>query len=285
MSPIGRIFIVLNLILAAAFLGWASNTLATSHEYKQKFEDELAAKQQLEQEKDEEISTLRAARSDAENNAALLREERDREKLRADQAGSDLKDSQTASAELRSSVTRISEELAGYNETNSRLLEEKDRAVQARFESERERDSALAAQLGAETSQADAEEAVANANRRIDDFEVSLAGMTKARDSLQTQLDTLVDVTGVTLAEITSQKLIEGTVVQAMYDVPPGLVALNVGEENDVKRGMTFEIFRGKAYKGQVRIESVRARMSTARILRTVDGQRINQGDSASTRL
>ena len=45
MSPIGRIFIVLNLILAALFLGWASLNLATSHEYKGKLEAEEVAHQ------------------------------------------------------------------------------------------------------------------------------------------------------------------------------------------------------------------------------------------------
>ena len=34
MSPIGRIFIVLNLLLSAAFLGWASNALGTSQDWK-----------------------------------------------------------------------------------------------------------------------------------------------------------------------------------------------------------------------------------------------------------
>ena len=36
MSAIGRIFIVLNLILAAAFLGWASNALGTVEDWKGK---------------------------------------------------------------------------------------------------------------------------------------------------------------------------------------------------------------------------------------------------------
>ena len=45
MSAIGRIFLVLNLILAALFLGWASTSLATSAEYKQKYEDEERAHQ------------------------------------------------------------------------------------------------------------------------------------------------------------------------------------------------------------------------------------------------
>ena len=61
MSPIGRIFTVLNLILAAAFLGWASNTLATSKQFKDKYETEKTAHDATRQEKDEEISTFNQA--------------------------------------------------------------------------------------------------------------------------------------------------------------------------------------------------------------------------------
>ena len=38
MSPIGKIFVILNLFLAAAFLGWASSALATNQNYKSQLE-------------------------------------------------------------------------------------------------------------------------------------------------------------------------------------------------------------------------------------------------------
>ena len=50
-------------------------------------------------------------------------------------------------------------------------------------------------------------------------------------------------------------------------------------------RGYTFEIYDGKNYKGQVRVENVREDMCTALILRTEEGQTIQSGDKAATRL
>ena len=43
MSPIGRIFIVLNLVLAVVFLGWASSNLVNSQNWKADHEAEVVA--------------------------------------------------------------------------------------------------------------------------------------------------------------------------------------------------------------------------------------------------
>ena len=73
--------------------------------------------------------------------------------------------------------------------------------------------------------------------------------------------------------------------VQALYNQDLALIAINRGSDHGVKRGNTFEISRGTTYKGQARVEHVRANMCTAVIQRTVEGTVIGQGDSAATRL
>ena len=77
MSPIGRIFIVLNLILAALFLGWASLNLATSHEYKGKYEAEVTAKEAAAAEFEDQIATLRGELDTKRTEADDARRERD----------------------------------------------------------------------------------------------------------------------------------------------------------------------------------------------------------------
>jgi len=79
--------------------------------------------------------------------------------------------------------------------------------------------------------------------------------------------------------------LIQGAVLQVVGDMEPGLVAINKGTADGVKRGYTFEIFNGRTYKGMVRVESVRENMCTAVIIRNVAGTTINQGDGAATRI
>ena len=64
MSAIGRIFLVLNLILAAVFLGWASTSLATSADYKNKFDTEARLHSETKALMDTDKSTLQAENMD-----------------------------------------------------------------------------------------------------------------------------------------------------------------------------------------------------------------------------
>ena len=77
MSPIGRIFIVLNLILSAAFLGWAANALATTEDYKQQLQDERASLGAELLAKEDEVSQLNSQKDRLENDARSFREQRD----------------------------------------------------------------------------------------------------------------------------------------------------------------------------------------------------------------
>ena len=285
MSPIGRIFIVLNLILAATFLGFASNNLAASKKYKTQFEDEQTAHTATTQEKDAEISTMRTQIQELENTRELLRSEKQAEADRADRNGRDLQSERDKGTQMRADLDRIAETLGNYDATIRSAMDGKDQAVARSRDAESDRDDALAGQSDAEMAQSAAEEALATANGRIFDLERALTTEQRQVSSLDTQLKTLVDATGVSLAEITALPLIEGAVLQTEYSIAPGLVALNVGSGNGVQRGFTFDIYSGNAYKGQVRVESVRPGMCTALIVRTVTGQAIAQGDSATTRL
>ena len=107
----------------------------------------------------------------------------------------------------------------------------------------------------------------------------------KERQSLQTSLDTLVANTGADPADFLPMPKIDGSVLGVETSVAPGLVAINAGSNQGVKRGFTFEVFDGGTYKGQVRVEFVHADMCSGLITRTVQGQSIRQGDGATTRL
>jgi hypothetical protein len=79
-----------------------------------------------------------------------------------------------------------------------------------------------------------------------------------------------------------AQPAIDALVVSVREDVPPGLVTLNVGADQGVERGMTFQIY-GKDWKGEVKVESVRPDMCSAIVLNRAEGQTLAQGDKAST--
>ncbi len=285
MSPIGRIFIVLNLILAAGFLAAASTLVAEGESWKVKHDTAVAEATAKQAELDEQVSALRVENDTTSAEAATSRDERDDEKAKSDRLEGQiaslerqLNDQKTVNETNSSSISAIQGTLADVTSSKNQAIASRDKAVEQRN----------AANAKAEAANSKSEKLTtenAELNRTITGLNDKLAMAAKTNSSLETQIATLVDVTGVSLDEIRATKLINASVLQAVYDVKPGLVALNVGAADGVQRGYTFEIHNGLAYKGQVRVENVHDGMCTAIILRVEDGQTIASGDKASTRL
>lgn len=285
MSPIGRIFIVLNLALAAAFLGWASNALATNQKWKDQHDSMLVAKAEEIKAKLDEISGLTTKLGQTEEEGRTRREERDSLQTQLEAANSRLAEAQRENDAMQANLTKISATLNDYNDTISQLNTEKDRAVQRSQEMERERDQAVATATDAEQARRDAADAKTQADTSIADLQAERTTLQEQLSRVETQLQVLVNTTGVAYDEILAQPDINAAVLDVRHDLPPGLVMLNVGANQNVKRGYTFEIFNGRQYKGQVRVENVQDDVSSALIIRAVPGTTIAQGDRASTHL
>ena len=284
MSSIGKIFVILNFGLAFGFLFWASTAVSTNAEWKKQYNDEVAAHAETRETLGAEASDLQnqvnnergakesraAERDTAQGDATRLKEE-----LEAEKRGND---------QLRADLAAIRETLDGYNQTIQGLESSKDAAVAEARQLERERDDAADAQSSAETAQADAEESLANTQRELSDLQMALKSQGEALAKSEATLQTVVKVTGVKLSDFQAQPDISARVLQVDYSLEPGLVALNVGTTAGVKRGMTFQIFDGSVYKGEVKVENVREDMCSALVTGST-GAVIGQGDSAATQL
>jgi invasion protein IalB len=101
----------------------------------------------------------------------------------------------------------------------------------------------------------------------------------------KTQLDTVVAEYKVPIGDVLEQPLVEATVLSVKNTADFSMVALNVGSDNMVEKGMTFEIWAGDMYKGQVRVDNVTPNMCSALVTLAVDGASIAEGDNAATRL
>lgn len=285
MSPIGRIFIVLNLILAAVFLGWASNLVGASQDYKARLELEQKDHANTKETLGDEIASLKSQLAAAQDTQRQYREERDRNDDRATSLEAQLNDAQNENAQLRGEVSKMNETISNFNETIASLEQAKSRAVDLANEAERERDEATAAAAAAESGQRDVQEELEDAGRQIAKLQMALTDAKKQISTKETQLATLVDVTGVNISDIMAQPQIEAAVLSVFTDLEPGLVSISAGSEQGVKKGMTFEIYRGNTYKGRVRVENVRDTFSSALVTLVAEGTTMSQGDSASTRL
>ncbi|MFN0243431.1 MAG: hypothetical protein ACKVWV_11115 [Planctomycetota bacterium] len=286
MSSIGRILIIVNLVLAAAFVGWAANATSAYTGYKTKYDAEVAARTGEKAQLTKDLSTARAdaqaaqekmnqsiaARDDAQNEAKRLKDDLDKETTR--------------NRELNGNLEKIANTLTEIESSKSKLQADKDRALQAQMEAEKLATTAAAAQMKAEEAQSEAESKLRSVESQIADLEIAKTRLDKEVSSLTTRLETLRDATGGTVAAaMPAMPLIEARVLNVDTSVKPGLVAVNVGEAAGVQRGFTFEVYEGKTYKGQIRIEYVHPNMASGVITRLVSGQSIRQGDGAATRL
>lgn len=285
MSPIGRILIVVNLVLAAVFVGWAANALNTNAGYKEKYDKEAAAHTSLKTTLEADLAKVKGELQVARESANAAGSARDEAQRDRDRTKADLDQEVARNAKFETDLNKVAATLGEIEAGKAKLQADKDRAVQSRTEAEKAAADAGAAQRAAEQKLAELESQVATANSKIADLETARTSLEKEKASIETQLATLVDMTNVKVSDIGAMPLIEGRVVEVNTAIKPGLVALNVGEANGVKRGFTFEIYDGKAYKGQVRVEFVHPNMCSGVIVRSVKDQTMRQGDGAATRL
>jgi hypothetical protein len=78
---------------------------------------------------------------------------------------------------------------------------------------------------------------------------------------------------------------IDAKVAAVKTDVNPALVLLSVGSDDKVEKGFHFSIYAGAEFKGKVVVEKVLKDSCGCRVLFTKEGQSIQAGDSAATRL
>ncbi len=281
MSPIGRILIVLNLILSAAFVGWAANALGKTEKYK---EDLVAAKQAHTAEvakKDEELSKLGLDLNGVTEQQRQMREQRDMHETEANRLKTQLDDLKRAHDTLSANLTKIQATLGDYNNSIAQLSQQKDAAVERAHEAERARDAAVSDKDAAELAKNDAEEATRNAQRQIADLQGQSSTLEEQVGTLEARIAQIVAQTGVDLGSVMAPPKIDAYVLNV--DRGLKLVILNKGKKDNVKEGYTFDVYRGSQYKGQVRIQDVQEGLSSGLIVSEKNA--IATGDQATTTL
>ncbi|HEX6884128.1 MAG TPA: hypothetical protein VF530_12180 [Planctomycetota bacterium] len=281
MSPIGRIFIVLNLILSAAFLGWAANALQKTEKYKEDLAaakkvhaDELAAKEK-------ELADLGIELNGVKDQQRTFREQRDGFEAESGRLKTQLDELKRANDTMQANLTKIQATLGDYNNSITQLVQQKDAAIERAHEAERARDAAVADKDAAVLAQNDAEEALKNANLKIGDLEGDKVALTTEVENLETRLQVVYKETGASAALFQTQPAIEGLVMDVNKELK--LVIINKGKKDKVEVGYVFDIYRGSQYKGQVRINDVQEGISSGLILQ--EKAAIGRGDSATTTL
>lgn len=285
MSTLGKILIGLNLVLAAAFFGWAANATKTNQLWRDKHDERTKELSALRTEKDALIDELKAKKGTAEKDLAVKHGELENAKNERDRKDTELKEATSQLSNLRADLTKLSSTYESMAADKTRLQSDKDKAEKAQRDAETAKADAESKRDDAEKTANGLKTDLEKANGTIAELEKDRTSKEKKISMLETDLETLASNTGAKASDYKSMPTINAAVLDVSNSVEPGLIALNVGANKEVKRGYTFEIFDGKTYKGQARVEFVHPEMCSAIIVTKVPGQTIRQGDSAATRL
>ena len=281
----GTFLACVNLVLVGRFLGWAVRALNENSDWKVKHD---GVKTQLEGERDglkKELTTANAQKGQLETEKNALRTEKEGLDAELRRTKDELKEKNDNLAKWSSDFNKLSATHQSVVDANGKLQSDKDKAVQAKNEAEQAKMAAEAKQMDAEKKLGDAQTDISKKEAMIADLEKGMTTLGKDKKKVETDLASLQAYTGATLEQVMSLPKIDGKVLAVSMDVKPGLISINKGNDAQVKRGFTFQIFEGNKFKGTARVEFVHDTMCSAILLNVVEGAVIRQGDSASTQL
>lgn len=284
MSPIGRIFVVINLALSGLFLGWAASNLSTAQKYRSESEASAAA---LADARDQFAATeadLNSRVAEAERLRSEALQQRDQAAAQRDGFEQDWKSSQDRVSQLDADLGNISStigdlrnELAQLRSNVTTANEQRVEAVNAQRDAEEEKQAAEAARQDAENRANDLAGQVA-------DLSTELKSARDEMQDLQTSLDVAV-ASGFDPNTALAAPPIEGSVTAFSDAVGKGLVQINRGANDQVKRGYVFNLYNGQTFKGLARVDIVNDSTCTARIIELTPGTTVRSGDTASTQI
>jgi len=280
MSTVAKILVVVNLVLAGAFLASASNFLGQQENWKTKhdktearLEDQIRLTEGKLKESKEQYNAIevqaRATNIDNERlktEGSQFRSQNDLIKQQFEQSASALERATIALEEAQKTIQAQREMVDGLQSERNTNLD----AVRV----------ALAAK----------EAAVRNLNEKAIQFETLLAG----KQALESRIESLKQE--LNALRLTTQNAI--ALLPEGADVPlaqPGhmgqilvvdgdLAVISLGAEDGVKPGFKYMISRGGQYVGELQITDVEAKKSAGRAIRSTKALPLQRGDRVSTR-
>lgn len=284
MSTIGKFFVVLNLALAALFVGASASLIAEAESYRTQYEEAVETHAT-------EISDLEAESADWQSkyNDAIAENQRllqQKGQLEADKSALEesLATERQTNTELTERLQGIEGKLADLEGTNR---EQTNRIAELTRQNETlrsERDDALDERDAALAQATQATEAMQLAQGEASDLALALARETERAEEAEAQLDALVTYTGVDPATINNQPQLEGLVLSTEKANDTTYVVINIGKNSGVKVGYTFDVYNGATYKGRIKVQTVNETKAAATLEVPGNGT-LAAGDRIATRL
>ncbi|MEQ8762500.1 MAG: hypothetical protein RL885_01140 [Planctomycetota bacterium] len=284
MSVLGKVFVVVNLILAMLFVGWAATMLGKADQWKQDYQTLQEESTAQIDERDKRIQEITAERNEHDRVASET-QARNREltiqnedlKQRTTQLESD-------KGRLEASVEDINVKLGQFRDNNqqaqARITQLEDENDQMQQTSNEARD----AEANARQNAARLQEELNTANETIGGLNSQLTSLQEEKERLDNVIAAVNAVNPNLIASLgPAAPKIDGKVTGVRDEF--GFVQLSVGSDDGVQPGFTFEIFRGRTYLAQVMVRDVQPDTAWAKITLKADGESVRVGDDATTQL
>lgn len=287
MSSIGRIFLVITFALAAMVVGASSALLGKTESYRFKYEEQTASYDSLVKQSEEELRDLEQQKAAAERLKSQAVQARQALEVEKQRLADDIAALTDEKAQLQGSVEGMTSKLADIQTVIDQATEKADDRAEKQIAAIEARDKAMNEAAAAQAAQAEAEDRANGLATQVAQLEERLAGTSDTLALVQTQLQTALERSNLTLADIGAvAPPIDGAVVAVTQQDGAVLVHLNRGESDGVKPGYKFDIYSPstQTYKGQATVEIVNAGSATA-VMTLKSDSPVAQGDRASTLL
>lgn len=281
MSPIGRVFIVLNLLLAGTFVGFAGTYLQQANHWKTEHgkKSEELAKEHSEHMADRKSSEEQINKQ--QNEKVTLDNSLNNMKVTNQHLEEDNARYQKQLASIEADVKGLMASAAAQRAENQTAFENARKSYDMAMADQKTKDAAVREKDDATAKLRDANFKIQGLEENLKDREVKIAGLNK--DLSETRL--LVDVArqkGFRVDMATPP--LAGTV--SNVNTGGKLVTISITQNStnaDVKPGYSFAIYEGNTYKGEARVTEAADGMAFCTVDKLKDGATIKVGDKAST--
>lgn len=287
MSLLAKVFVVIQFVLVTAYLGVNATLYQQKRDWRnsyQKLKERYKVSTQLAA---REVDALRAGIKSKNDFISVKQQEVMDLKKELDKQNGQV-------AQLKTDLNSANTRFEGMK-TQFEKAADAERQRQAELTAQRNRNDELQTNLDTATRRREiAEGQVArltqlktSLEKDLSDLRGSFAETRKQLKDKETILAMLED-RGVNITSIVAGPpvpAIDAKVAAVKTDVSPALVLLSVGSDDKVEKGFHFSIYRGSEFVGKVVVEKVLRDSCGCRVLFTKEGQSIQAGDSAATRL
>jgi len=279
MSPIGRTFIVLNLVLAATFVGFAGTFLQKQHNWKteyQKVSDTYAQEKSqwasLERELKKDRTELTSAKGSLEQQLLTVNNE-------LAQQNDEVKRLESRNAELAAGVSALKSVAEANRTTVAEAFQQAQASYQKSQEAAAAKDAAIRAQDAAEAENRGLKNQIAALEEIGRDKDL----MVVALETEKGELDVLLDAARIKgFLDRMAIPPLAGTVSIVSGNLCTLAITDNPSNA-EIKPGFTFGIYDGSGYKAEARVTSVDSSRKAAFCTFEIKNGDVKVGDKAST--